>query len=98
MTLVEYTLPTAGDVVSTAMNEFRSVIAEDNCIICNVNEDVAYTYDECTLMCQSATTTQTICTYTDPAMTVESMTTPSTLMAPVDQGVCCANAGEDLSL
>ena len=26
------------------------------------------------------------------------MTTPSTLMAPVDQAVCCENAGEDLSL
>ena len=65
MNLIQYILPMAGDLVSSEMVETRSVIDEDNCIICNVNEDVAYTYDECTLMCQSATTTQTICTYTD---------------------------------
>ena len=95
---IEYNLPMAGDNVSSDIIVSRSVVAENNCILCNLNEDVAYTYDECTLMCQSVTTSQTICTYTDIEGTIESMTTPSTLTALVNQDVCCANAGEDLSL
>ena len=51
MNLIEYTLPMAGNVVFTETVESRTLITEDDCIICNEDVDVAYTYDECTLMC-----------------------------------------------